>query len=122
MTRKRKRKVRRVQYFPGLVANKILNNDFLRTLVYVVYTAKLPVPAGEIARELNKILRTSFSPGYVSVYLKRLEKWGVLRPYRDPTNGHLLWWRADSRTAELLSEEIGRQEMKRILNIVGEEH
>ena len=114
----RKRKGRRVQYFPELVANKILNNDFLRTLVYVVYSSKLPVSAGEIAKELNKLLRTNYTPGCISVYLKRLEKWGVVRPYRDPTNGHLLWWRADTKTAELLSGEIGRQEMKKILQAI----
>ena len=114
----RKRKSRRVQYFPELVASKILNNNFLCTLVHIVYSAKLPVSAGEIAMQLNKILNTSYTPGYISVYLKRLERWGVVRPYRDPVNGHLLWWRADTRTAELIANELGRQEMKQILGLI----
>ncbi len=117
---RRKRKTRRVQYFPEMVVSKVLNSDFLRTLVYVVYTAKLPMPAGAIARELNRLLSSSYTAGYVSVYLKRPEKWGVVRPYKDPMNGKLLWWKADSRVADMLSEEISRQEMKRILETVGE--
>ena len=114
----RKRKSRRVQYLPELVLVKIMNNDFLRTLVHVVYSAKLPQSAGSIAREVNKIMGSNYSPSYISVYLKRLEKWGVVRCYRDPTNGHLLWWRADTKTSELIATEIGRREMKQILQVI----
>ena len=114
----KKRKTRRVQYEPHLVVSKILNNDFLRTLVYVVFTAKMPVPASEIAREVSRILNRSYHHAYVSTYLRRLEKWGVIRPYKDPNNGKLLWWRADTKTADMLAEEIGRQEMKQILQVI----
>lgn len=117
---RRKRRSRRVQYFPELVTNKVLSSDFLRALVYVVYTAKLPMPAGEIARQLNKLLGSSYTAGYVSVYLRRLEKWGAVRPYKDPTNGRLLWWRANSRVADMIAEELGKHEMKRILEVLEE--
>lgn len=117
---KRRRKTRRVQYFPELVANKVLNNNFLRALTYLVYTSKIPVSAGELARGVSRLLSKEYSPGYVSVYLKRLEKWGVVRPYRDPVNGHLLWWRADTKISEIIAEELGRQEMKRILEAIEE--
>jgi len=100
-----RRRIRRIQYEPHLVLAKVLNSDFLRTLVYIVYTAKLPMSAGAIARELNRLLGTSYTPGYVSVYLKRLEKWSVVRPYRDPTNGRLLWWRADSRQISWINRQ-----------------
>jgi len=43
---------------------------------------------------------------------------GVVRPYRDPTNGHLLWWRADSRAAEMLAEEIEKHEIRQILQVM----
>ena len=114
----RKRKSRRVQYFPEFVVSKIMNNDFLRSLVYVVYTAKVPVSAGEVSVQVSKLLGREISPGYVSVYLKRLEKWGAVRAYRDPTNGHLLWWRADSRVADMVAEELGKQEMKKLLQVM----
>lgn len=116
----RKRKVRRVQYEPHLVVAKILNNDFLRTLVYVVYSAKLPQPAGAIAREVSKILGKHYDHAYVSTYLRRLEKWGVIRPFKDPNNGKLLWWRADTKVSEMLSEEIQRAEMRKLLQVVEE--
>lgn len=118
MPRKRKRKTRRVQYEPHLVVAKILDNDFLRTLVYVVYTAKIPVGSGAIAREISKLLGRKYDHAYVSTYLRQLEKWGVVRPYRDPNNGRLLWWRADSRAAEMLAEEISKQEMKKLLEAI----
>ena len=110
-----KRKVRRVQYFPHLVLNRVLNDDFLRTLVHIIYTAKIPVSAGYITRQVNRLLKRSYTVSYVCVYLKRLEKWGVLRPYKDPVSGHLLWWRADSTVADMISKELGRQEMKRVV-------
>jgi len=116
----KKRKVRRVQYFPEMVVSKVLSNDFLRSLVYLVYTSKVPVGAGELARQLNQLLSRDYSPGYVSVYLKRLEKWGVVRPYKDPVSGHLLWWPTDSRVAEMLKEEFSRYEVKKILQSVEE--
>ena len=116
----RRRKTRRVQYEPHLVVAKILNNDFLRTLIYVVYSAKLPQPAGAIAREVSKILGKHYDHAYVSTYLRRLEKWGVVRPFKDPNNGHLLWWRADSRAAEMIAEEISRHEIKKLLQVIEE--
>ena len=117
---RRKRRTRRVQYEPHLVLAKVLNSDFLRTLVYIVYTAKLSQPAGAIAKEASKLLGKSYDHAYVSSYLRRLEKWGVVRPFKDPNNGRLLWWRADSRAAEMVAEEISKQEMKRILETVEE--
>jgi len=116
----KRRKVRRVQYFPEMVVAKVLGNDFLRILAYLVYTAKMPVSAGELSRMVSKLLGKDYSPGYVSVYLKRLEKWGVVRPYKDPVSGHLLWWRADTKTAELISEELQRSEFRKILQSVEE--
>jgi len=115
---RRKRRTRRVQYEPHLVVSKILNNDFLRTLVYVVYTAKIPIGSGAIAREISKLLGRKYDHAYVSTYLKQLEKWGVVRPYRDPNNGRLLWWRADSRVADMIAEEIGKQEIRQILKVI----
>jgi len=115
----KKRKVRRVQYFPEAVVAKVLSNDFLRTLVYVVYTAKLPQSAGAIAKEVSKILGSSYSHAYVSTYLRRLERWGAVRAYRDPTNGHLLWWVADTRTAEIIRSELERGEVRKLMEYVG---
>lgn len=113
----RKRKSRRVQYLPELVLVKIMNNDFLRTLVHAVYSAKLPVSAGEIAKEVSRLLRSNYSPSYVSVYLKRLEKWGAVRAYRDPTNGHLLWWRSDKRVAQLIEQELSKHELRKVIEL-----
>ena len=117
---KRRRKVRRVQYEPHLVAVKVLNNDFLRTLVFVVYSAKIPQSAGVLAKEVSKILGKHYDHAYVSTYLRRLEKWGVVRPYRDPSNGRLLWWRADTKVADMIAEELQRAEMRKILEVIEE--
>lgn len=67
------RKVRRVQYEPHLVVSKVLNSDLLRTLVHVVYSAKLLVSAGQIAREVSRLLGREYSASYVSVHLRRLD-------------------------------------------------
>jgi len=114
----KKRKVRRVQYAPQLVVARVLSNEFLRTLTYLVYSAKLPQPAGELARQVSKLLGREYSPSYVSAYLKRLEKWGVVRPFKDPSNGHLLWWSAETRTAEILRGELERDEVRKVLELV----
>ena len=113
-----RRRTRRVQYFPELVVNKILNNDFLRLLVYLVYSSRTPQSAGALARQISRLAGREYSHAYVSSYLRRLERWGVVRPYRDPSNGRLLWWIADTRAAGMLREELRRAEMKRILEAV----
>jgi len=116
----KKKKVRRVQYFPEMVVAKVLGSSLLRTLAYLVYTAKTPVSAGELSRMVSRVLGREYSPGYVSVYLKHLEKWGVVRAFRNPVNGHLLWWRADTKTAELIGEELQKSELRKILQLVEE--
>ena len=115
---KRKRKTRRVQYEPRLVVVKVLSNDFLRTLVQIVCGSSLPLSSGRIAKEISRILGREYSHAYVSTYLKRLEKWGVVRPYRDPTNGRLLWWCADTKTAEMIANELRKHEIKRLLEVM----
>lgn len=116
--RNRKRKGRRVQYAPQLVVVRVLHDDFLRTLTYLVYSAKLPMSAGELARKVSGLLGRTYGSSYVSAYLKRLEKWGVVRPYRNPANGHLLWWPAETRTAEMVRSELERSEVKKVLESV----
>jgi len=51
-----KRKSRRVQYAPQLVVARVLSNDFLCVLTYLVYTAKFPASAGELTRQINRLL------------------------------------------------------------------
>ena len=65
------------------------------------------VSNGELARALR------ISTGYVNNLCRRLEKWGVLRPYRDPVSGRILWSIAGTRVSQLVlkgAEEEGVRE------------
>lgn len=118
--KKRCRK-RREQYEPSLVARKVLNNRFLRMLTHLVYSAKVPIAAGKIAKQISILLGRDYSPAYVSVYLRKLEKWGVVKAYKDPSNGHIVWWKADTKARELIEQELVKEEYLKVMRLAGEE-
>ncbi len=62
--------------------------------------------AGEIRRELLK-QGIDISVGYISNILRKLEKWYITRPYKNPANGRLLWTiRESSKAVEIIAEEL----------------
>ena len=113
-----KRKVRRVKYEPHLVALRVLNNPLHLAITRILLEANIPLQAGEIRKKLLE-LGIDISVGYVSNILKKLEKWHVARPYKNPANGRLLWVIKESKATELIAEELRKQETKLILETWG---
>jgi len=117
----KKKKRRREPYEPSLVAKRVLGDAFLRTLTHLVYSAKIPVSAGKLARQISMLLGRHYSPAYVSVYLRKLEKWGVVKAYKDPASGHLVWWKADTKARELIEGELVKEEYMKVMRLAGED-
>jgi len=70
--------------------------------------------------KLLKYYGIDVSVGYVSNILRKLEEWGLIRAFRNPINGRLIWVIKDfSKIAEVLVEEMRKQEIKHILKIWG---
>lgn len=113
-----KRRVRRVKYEPQLVAQRVLNNPLYLAITRVLLESNAPLQAGEIGERLLE-LGINISVGYVSNILKKLEKWHVARPYKNPANGGLLWVIKESKATEIIAEEIRKQETKIILQTWG---
>lgn len=108
----RKRKTRRVKYEPVLVARRVLNNTLYLAITRILLETNTPLQAGEIRRELLK-QGIDISVGYVSNMLRKLEKWYIARPYKNPANGRLLWTiRESSKAVEIIAEELRKQETK----------
>jgi len=115
----RKRKVRRVKYEPVLVAQRVLNNPLYLAITRILLENNTPLQAGEIRRELIK-QGIDISVGYISNILRKLEKWYIARPYKNPMNGRLLWAiRESSKAVEIITEEIRKQETNIILKTWG---
>ena len=116
-----RRRSRRVKYYPVEVVQRILSNEFLLAIASILLGKSTPLPCGEIARRLAKIFGKPFTTGYVSALLRKLEKWGVARPYRSPYNGHLLWAVAETKTVELLVETLKKREAEKLVKTLGVE-
>ena len=114
----RKRKVRRVKYEPVLVAQRVLNNPLYLAITRILLENNTPLQAGEIRRELIK-QGIDISVGYISNILRKLEKWYIARPYKNPMNGRLLWVIKESKATEIIAEELRKQETKIILKTWG---
>jgi len=114
-----RRKVRRVKYEPVLVAQRILNNPLYLSITRILLESNMPLQAGEIRKELVK-QGIDISVGYVTNILRKLEKWYVARPYKNPVNGRLLWTiRESSKAVEIIVEELKKRETKIIFKIWG---
>lgn len=114
-----RRKVRRVKYEPVLVAQRVLNNPLYLSITRILLENNTPMQAGEIRRKLLK-QGINISVGYISNILRKLEKWYIARPYKNPTNGRLLWSiRESSKAVEIIAAEIRKQETKLILKTWG---
>jgi len=111
-----KRKTRRVKYYPVDVVRKVLSNELLLAIVQVLLSESLPLHCGEVVRRLEGIFGRPFTTGHVSALLRKLERWGVARPYRSPYNGHLLWTAAETKTANLLAEALRKREAEKLMN------
>jgi len=113
-----KRKIRRVKYEPVLVAQRVLNNPLYLAVTRVLLESNTPLQAGEIRKKLLE-QGINISVGYVSNILRKLEKWCVARPYKNPANGRLLWVVKESKATEIIAEELRKQETKAILTTWG---
>ena len=114
-----RRKTRRVKYYPVEVVQKILSNKVLLAITEILLNEPTPVPCGEIFRKLGRILSREFTTGHVSALLRKLERWGIARPYRSPFNGHLLWSIAETKTVELLVETLRKREAEQLMRTIG---
>ena len=113
-----KRRVRRVKYEPQLVAQRVLSNPLYLAVTRVLLESSMPLQAGEVRKRLLKY-GIDISVGYVSNILRKLEKWHIARPYKNPVNGRLLWVIKESKATEIIAEEIRKLESKIILEAWG---
>jgi len=115
----RKRRVRRVKYEPVLVAQRVLNNPLYLAITRILLEKNIALQAGDIRREMLR-QRIDITTGYISNILRKLEKWYIVRPYKNPYNGKLLWTiRESSKAVEVISEELRKQEAKVIIETWG---
>jgi len=106
-----------VKYEPSLVVQRVLANPLYLAVARVLLESPSPLQAGDIRRELVG-RGVGISVGYVSSILKKLERWGVVRPYRNPSNGRLLWVPKESRATELLAEELRKREVEAVAEVL----
>ena len=113
-----KRRVRRVKYEPQLVAQMVLNNPLYIAVTRILLESNVPLQAGEIRRKLLE-KGVDISVGYVSNILRKLEKWYIARPYKNPINGRLLWVIRETKAAMIIAKELRRQETMLMLKTWG---
>ena len=107
-----RRRVRRVKYHPGLAARYVLSSDIYRVLAESVLFSEAPLQSGDRARILSSSLGRGFSTGQVNAYLRRLERLGVVRPYKNPVNGRLVWAAAGTPAARIVRAELSRRRLR----------
>ena len=113
----RSRRKRRVKYHPQLVVLRITSSPVYLAVARVVLGSDVPLQAVDVRRRLGE-LGVEVSLSYVSSILHKLERWGVVRAYRDPSNGRLLWATKGSEAARLLAAELQRQEAEAVLEVL----
>lgn len=96
-----------------MVVLRVLGDERLARIVEAVASKGL-VGNGELAKKLG------MSTGYVNNLCRRLEKWSVLRAYRDPVNGRILWGIASTKTAKLVLEELRKRKTEEIIKALNE--
>jgi len=117
MSRKEKRKGRRVKYSPEEVVMTILNKPLFYIIAEIVYTSDRPLHASEIARIIKERTGEEINPGYVYNILSKLEKWHVVEPVKDPVNGKLAFRPSNKKVSELLRQEIEKRKAKDVEDI-----
>ena len=96
-----------------MVVLRVLSDEKLANIAEVLSSAK-------VASNKELAERLGLSTGYVNYLCRKLEKWGVLRAYRDPVSGRILWSLTETRTAWLVIKELRKRESKRIARIIEE--
>jgi len=102
----------RHKYAPEEVVLRVLSDERLFKICEVVFESDKLIHASDISRKLG------ISVGHAYLLLKKLEKWGVLKGFRDPSNGRLGFRPASSKTAELVAEEIRKRKVKELEDAV----
>jgi DNA-binding MarR family transcriptional regulator len=99
----RRRRKRRVKYSAEEVVLRILYNPLYYRVAEIVFESEYPVHPSDVSRKLG------ISIGYASNILRKMEKWNVLKPVRDPVNGKIAFIVKDSTAARLLHEELRKR-------------
>ena len=108
-----RRKTRRVQYHPQAVVLRVLSNVKLLTIARIVYSASEALSTKEISMRAAH-LGVDINNVYTAVILRKLEKWGLVRCYRNPAGG-LLWAPAARGPARLLRQRLKELETQELL-------
>ena len=98
----------RHRYSPEEVVLRILSDERLFKACEMVFSTDRLIHASDVAKMLG------ISVGHAYLLLKKLEKWGVLKGFRDPSNGRLAFRPGSSKVAELVAEEIRKRKVKEI--------
>ena len=102
----------RHQYSPEDVVYAVLIDDRLYRICELVFFGEKIVHASYIAKELG------MNPGYVYKLMRKLEKWGILKGFKDPVNGKLAFKPSNSRATQLPAEELKKRKVRELGKIL----
>ena len=104
---------RRCKYDPAQVVRIVLEHPLLFKICEVIFSSERPLHSSEVGR------LTGLSQGYAYNLLKKLEKWGIVEPLRDPSNGKTMFRPSSKKIARLLSEEMRKRRVEEVLVTLG---
>jgi len=70
----RKRKTRRIKYYPVKVVQYLLNNKLLKAISHILIRESTPLSCLEIEERLEKVFRRSFTTDRISAQLRKPER------------------------------------------------
>lgn len=107
---------RRCKYDPTQVVRLVLEHPLLFRVCEVVFSSERPLHSSEVGR------LTGLSQGYAYTLLKKLERWGVVEPLRDPVNGKTMFKPSGKRVALQLARELKMRTSIEVMGVVYGEH
>ena len=107
---------RRCRYDPVQVINQVLQHPLLFRVSEVIFSSKRPLHSSEVGKMIG------IGQGYAYNLLKKLERWGVVEPVRDPANGKTMFKPSSKRVALQLARELKIRTSIEVMGIVYGDH
>ncbi|MEM4448203.1 MAG: hypothetical protein QW219_02175 [Fervidicoccaceae archaeon] len=106
---------RRCRYDYAQVIRTVLEHPLLYRVCEVIFSSDRPLHSSEVGKQLG------IGQGYAYNLLKKLERWGIVEPLRDPANGKTMFRPSGRKVAQMLSEELRKRRVGELMVIVGGE-
>lgn len=87
------------------MVNQVLHHPLLYRVSEILFTSNKPLHSSEVGKMIG------IRQDYAYMLLKKLEKWGIAEPLKDPTNGKTMFRPSTKRIAKLLAEEIRKRKI-----------